>query len=396
MYRLHQTYPYFNNDAYSQTTQVRVNSSEGVSFSSPIFKDKPYNTLVDLAMAISPRSAPTLFLLLITITLASLSKPSLSDNADADLVSDLQSIRSRSSSGVVHLNDNLLRRIITTKARSFSLIIFFDAIQLHDKSELHLKSLKSEFFLLSKSFAINNQDSPSTLSKLFFCDIEFGESQSTFAQFGVNALPHIRLLPPDASSLKSDSISMDAGDFSRLAESMAEFIESRTKLTMGEIHRPPILSKTQIGFLIAGFLVSLPFMLKKLLAGETLLHDKRLWLSGSVFVYFFSVSGTMHNIIRKMPMFISDRNDPSKMVFFYQGSGMQLGAEGFAIGFLYTIVGLLLAFVTHVLVRVKNSIAQRTIMIVAMVISVWAVRKVVYLDNWKTGYAVHAYLPSTW
>lgn len=189
---------------------------------------------------------------------------------------------------------------------------------------------------------------------------------------------------------------MDAGDFSRLAESMAEFIESRTKLTMGQIHRPPILSKTQIGFLIAGFLISLPFLFKRLLAGETLLHDKRLWLSGSVFVYFFSVSGTMHNIIRKMPMFIADRNDPSKMVFFYQGSGMQLGAEGFAIGFLYTIVGLLLAFVTHVLVRVKNSVAQRTIMIVAMIISVWAVRKVVYLDNWKTGYAVHAYLPSSW
>ncbi|CAI9279833.1 unnamed protein product [Lactuca saligna] len=351
-------------------------------------------------MAIFSRSAPTLFLLL-TTTLLSLSTTlfftgAANANADADLVSELQSIQSRSSSGVVHLSDNLLRRIITTKPRSFSLIIFFDAIQLHDKSELHLKSLKSEFFLLSKSFGINNENSPSALSKLFFCDIEFGESQSSFAQFGVNALPHIRLLPPDATTLKTDSISMDAGDFSRLAESMAEFIESRTKLKMGQIHRPPILSKTQIGFLIAAFLISLPFLFKRLLAGETLLHDKRVWLSGSVFIYFFSVSGTMHNIIRKMPMFISDRNDPSKLVFFYQGSGMQLGAEGFAIGFLYTIVGLLLAFMTHVLVRVQSRIAQRTIMIIAMIISVWAVRKVVYLDNWKTGYAVHAYLPSSW
>lgn len=239
-------------------------------------------------------------------------------------------------------------------------------------------------------------DSPKTLSKLFFCDIEFGESQASFAQFGVNALPHIRLVPSAATDLKRDSVSMDAGDFSRLAESMAEFIEGKVEVKIGEIHRPPIVSKTQFVFIIAVFIVSLPFLVKRVFAGETLLHDKRVWLSGSVFVYFFSVSGTMHNIIRKMPMFISDRNDPNKLVYFYQGSGMQLGAEGFAIGFLYTVVGLLLAFVTHILVRVKSLAVQRVFMIIAMVVSVWAVRKVVWLDNWKTGYAVHAYLPSSW
>ncbi|KAJ0682019.1 putative oligosaccharyl transferase complex, subunit OST3/OST6, Thioredoxin-like superfamily [Helianthus annuus] len=346
-------------------------------------------------MAISSRS-PAIFLLLTLLSLSTTPPLTTAATADADLLSELQSIQSRSTSSVIHLSDHLLRRIITTKPRSFSIIIFFDAVQLHDKSELHLKSLKSEFFLLSKSFTINHQDSRSTLNKLFFCDIEFGESQQSFAQFGVNALPHIRLLPPDAVDLKSGSIAMDAGDFSGLAESMAQFIQSKTKLTIGNIHRPPLLSKTQVGLVIAAFLVSLPFLFRKLLAGETLFHDKRFWLSGSVFVYFFSVSGTMHNIIRKMPLFISDRNDPNKLVFFYQGSGMQLGAEGFAIGFLYTVVGLLLAFVTHVLVRVRSAVVQRTIMIIAMVVSVWAVRKVVYLDNWKTGYAVHAYLPSSW
>nr|XP_043623986.1 probable dolichyl-diphosphooligosaccharide--protein glycosyltransferase subunit 3B [Erigeron canadensis] len=334
--------------------------------------------------------------ILFTILLLSFTPFLTSSTSDSDLLTELKSIQSRSPSNVIHLNDNLLRRIISTKPRSFSLILFFDAIQLHDKSELHLKSLKSEFNLLSNSFTLNNQDSPATLSKLFFADIEFGESQSSFAQFGVNALPHIRLLPPNAVSLKSDSIQMDAGDFSRLAESMSEFIESKTKISIGHIHRPPIVSKTQIGFILIAFLISLPFLIKRALAGETMLHDKKIWLMGSVFVYFFSVSGTMHNIIRKMPMFISDRNDPNKLVFFYQGSGMQLGAEGFAIGFLYTIVGLLLAFVTHVLVRVKSKTAQRAIMILAMIVSVWAVRKVVFLDNWKTGYAVHAYLPSSW
>lgn len=189
---------------------------------------------------------------------------------------------------------------------------------------------------------------------------------------------------------------MDASDFSRLAESMAEFVEAKTKLTVGPIHRPPLISKKQLMFLIAVILVWTPFLVKKVISGNTLLHNKSVWMAGAIFVYFFSVSGSMHNIIRKMPMFLADRNDPGKLVFFYQGSGMQLGAEGFAVGFLYTVVGLLLAFVTHVLIYVKNRNAQRLVMIFVMFVSFWAVQKVISLDNWKTGYGIHAYWPTSW
>lgn len=189
---------------------------------------------------------------------------------------------------------------------------------------------------------------------------------------------------------------MDQGDISRMADSMASFVESKTGLTVGPIERPPILSKMQIGFLVAAAVVSAPFLVKRVLAGETLLHDSKLWLAFAVFVYFFSVSGTMHNIIRKMPMFLVDRNDPSKLIFFYQGSGMQLGAEGFAVGFLYTVVGLLLAFATQFLVLVRNVTVQRVFMIIALLFSFWAVKMVIYLDNWKTGYGVHGFWPSSW
>uniref|UniRef100_A0A5B6ZIE2 Dolichyl-diphosphooligosaccharide--protein glycosyltransferase subunit 3B n=1 Tax=Davidia involucrata TaxID=16924 RepID=A0A5B6ZIE2_DAVIN len=329
-----------------------------------------------------------LFITLFTIT---------TSESDSDRVAELLTLQSQSQSGVIHLNDHLISRFITSSKppRSFSLLIFFDAVQLHDKSELRLKDLRAEFAALASSYITNNKDTPSE-SKLFFCDIEFKESQSTFALFAVNALPHIRLVGPSAKSLKDDSLQMDAGDFSRLAESMSEFIESKTQLTVGPIHRPSIVSKKQLMFILAALLICSPFIVKKVLAGETLLHDSKVWLAGAVFVYFFSVSGAMHNIIRKMPMFLEDRNDPSKLIFFYQGSGAQLGAEGFAVGFLYTIVGLLLAFVTHLLVRVRDRTAQRLVMIAALFVSFWAVKKVVFLDNWKTGYGIHAYWPSSW
>ncbi|KAL5775414.1 hypothetical protein ACOSP7_012971 [Xanthoceras sorbifolium] len=322
-------------------------------------------------------------------------------DSGSDLVTELLTLQSQSKSGIIHLNDHLISRFLTsTKTpRPYSILIFFDAQQLHDKTELHLQEIRTEFTLVASSFIANNDDGDDdsvSRGKLFFCDIEFRESQSSFALFGVNALPHIRLVGPDAKSLRDDSIQMDQGDIARQAESMAEFVESRTKLKVGPIRRPPILSNKQLGLIAVILLIWSPFAAKKIFAGETLLHDPKIWLLGAVFVYFFSVSGAMHNIIRKMPMFLADRNDPDKLIFFYQGSGMQLGAEGFAVGFLYTVVGLLLALVTHVLVRVKNVMAQRVTMIIALLVSFWAVNKVVYLDNWKTGYGVHGFWPSSW
>ncbi|OIT05904.1 putative dolichyl-diphosphooligosaccharide--protein glycosyltransferase subunit 3b [Nicotiana attenuata] len=80
----------------------------------------------------------------------------------------------------------------------------------------------------------------------------------------------------------------------------------------------------------------------------------------------------MHSIIRKVPMYLVDRNDTGKMIFFYQGSGKQLGTEGFAVGFLYMVVGLLLAFMTRVLVCVKNRGAQRLLMAFGLIVSLGA------------------------
>lgn len=344
-------------------------------------------------------SVPRVFLLLLPLLpLLAVLPYAASDPSSADLVGELESLRAKSPSGVIHLDDNLVDRFLTSapKPRRYSLIIFFDAAQLRHKPDLHLPQLRSEFALLSSSFATNNPAPSPAASKLFFCEIEFGESQRSFSVFGVNSLPHVRFIGPTGGASASASDAMDPSAFSRLADSMADFVEAKSGLSVGPIHRPPPISGRQFAALGVMALIAAPFAIRKIIRGETLLHDWRLWMLFSVFVYFFSVAGTMHNIIRKMPMFLADRNDPNKLVFFYQGSGMQLGAEGFAVGFLYTLVGLILAAATHVLVRVRSVKAQRVCMFVAMVVSAWAVKKVIYLDNWKTGYSVHAYWPSGW
>ncbi|GLT83235.1 hypothetical protein SLE2022_015360 [Rubroshorea leprosula] len=344
-------------------------------------------------MAIFPAKLH-LHLLLASFNIVAVFLLTAGSESESVLVNDLLALQSQSTSGVIHLDDSTVSRFLasTTVPRPYSLLIFFDAAQLHDKTELRLKELRKEFGLLASSFIENNNRS----TKLFFCDIEFRESQSSFHLFGVKSFPHIRLVGEAARSMKDDSEQMDQSDFSLMAESMAEFVEARTKLTVGTIHRPPVFSKQQLTVIVAILLIWSQFMFKKIFTGETLLLDPKAWLAGAVFVYFFSVSGAMHNIIRNMPMFLVDRNDPSKLIFFYQGSGIQLGAEGFSIGFLYTVVGLLLAFVTHFLVWVKDTTVKRVAMIFVMLVSFWAVNKVISLDNWKTGYVVHAFWPSKW
>ncbi|KAG0501486.1 hypothetical protein HPP92_001558 [Vanilla planifolia] len=332
--------------------------------------------------------------LLLLITLFASRCSGVAASSEDDLVAELEALRSQSPSGVIHLNDRLVSRFLSSVSvpRPYYFLIFFDANSLRSKPDLHLSQLRTEFAIVSDSFSAHHRGLPSA-SKLFFCDIEFGESKSSFSNFAVNSLPHVRLVTPSTRSL-SDSEVMDSSSFSRLADSMAEFVVAKTNLPVGPILRPPPVSPRQVAVILLVLAVASPFIIRKVIAGETLLHDKRFWMAGAVFVYFFSVSGSMHNIIRNMPLMLTDRDGRS--VFFYQGSGMQLGAEGFIVGFLYTLVGLVLAFVTHGLVRLRSIVAQRGMMLVAMIVVYWAVGKVISLDNWKTGYSIHAFWPTSW
>ncbi|KAI5085009.1 hypothetical protein GOP47_0001178 [Adiantum capillus-veneris] len=318
-----------------------------------------------------------------------------SADSNAERISALLDLQSRSADGVIRFDDGAVQRFIQEiEVRPYSLIVFFDALQLRDNSDLRLADLRREFGLLASAYIRHNEGTPAA-SKVFFVDLEFKQSQRSFSLFAVNSLPHIRHIAAGSSSFK-DVDAMEPSDFSRQAEGMSSFVESRTKQKVGTIERPPPVTRKQLIILVGGLLAVAPFILKKVLAGNTLLHDPKVWTSFSLFVYFFSVSGGMHNIIRSMPLFMADRNNPGKLVFFYQASGMQLGAEGFTVGSLYMVFGLALAYITHFLPRVKSQTTQRTVMVTCMVIGFWVVRQVIYLDNWKTGYSVHGYWPNNW
>ncbi|KAG0591329.1 hypothetical protein M758_1G163500 [Ceratodon purpureus] len=315
--------------------------------------------------------------------------------SNEDRVADLMHMQAQAKDGVIRLDEHNFRRFMSTsEPRPYALILFFDASQLHSNTELRLVEFRKEFGLVATAYGKYHKGQESE-GKVFFCDLEFKQMQGVFQLFKVQALPHVRFVAAGSGD-QDASEEMNQGEFPRTAEGVASFVTAKTKQQCGPIERPPPLSKGQVWALATLVLLATPFAVRIAAAPDSPLREPRIWCFGALMIYFFSVSGGMHNIIRKMPLFMQDRNNPAKLVFFYQGSGMQLGAEGFVVGFLYTIVGLLLGFVTHFAPQIRSKIVQRLVMIVAITISFVAVRKVIALDNWKTGYWIHAFWPSRW
>uniref|UniRef100_A0A2C9U4Q3 Thioredoxin domain-containing protein n=1 Tax=Manihot esculenta TaxID=3983 RepID=A0A2C9U4Q3_MANES len=214
-------------------------------------------------MALSPNTTTCLLLLATLLSFFVSLTTSASD--PEELVNELLSLQSQSKTGVIHLDDNSISRFLTsTKTpRPYSLLIFFDATHLHDKHELRLQYLHDEFSLVASSFILNNPDkSSASYAKLFFCDVEFKESESSFSLFGVDAVPNIRLVGPNVKNPK-DSDEVEQGDVPGTAELMSDFVESSIKVSVGPIHRPPFLSTKQLGLLFVVFSIWTPFMVKK-------------------------------------------------------------------------------------------------------------------------------------
>ncbi|KAJ0983263.1 hypothetical protein J5N97_011518 [Dioscorea zingiberensis] len=202
---------------------------------------------------------------------------SSSASSDDDLVAELVALRARSPSGVIHLDDRAVSRFLTSAPtpRPFSLLVFFDAAQLREKPDLHLPQLRSEFGLLSSSFSQRNPSS----SSLFFCDIEFQESQSSFHLFGVSSLPHIRLVSPHHSSPKTWTRWTNPTSPASPNPWPAEFVEIPHR-PRGRPHQPPApLSTKQIFPPDLRPCRFLPVPDQRALAGDTLLHDRKLWMS---------------------------------------------------------------------------------------------------------------------
>jgi len=176
------------------------------------------------------------------------------------------------------------------------------------------------------------------------------------------------------------------------ADDMAEFSADRTGLHAGTIERPTFLKSPFFPVIVLGVL-SVGAWIGLKLYYAPFMKNPLIWITAVIAVYWFSVSGGMHNIIRGVPMQSWDRNS-GKVLLFLSGPQGQLGAEGFIMGSLYCTVGLAIALLTQVAPNIlqhdKNS--QRYAAYGVIGVAVYAYVQIKGIYGWKTNHKPLWYL----
>ncbi|GBG64691.1 hypothetical protein CBR_g46234 [Chara braunii] len=307
-------------------------------------------------------------------------------------VTELVRLRRFSSDSVIDFDERQFHLLAQgEEPRPYSIILFMDADQLRSNAELKLGELREEFGLVARAYTDSHADS-SVVNKVFFASVEYSRAQGVFLLLNVKALPHIRHVAP-SSEPDGDTV-LDASLYGRSAESIAQFVLHTTGEEIEAIIRPHLLSSSRILLLTVVCAIAFPLLVHLFLNPlRSFFSSPTIYCFLAMLVYFFSVSGGLYNIIRDVPMYHKDPRNPGRSIFFYQGSGTQLGAEGFTIGSLYTVVGTLLAVVSQGLPRVRHMWLARFTGYKCLILAAYVVKKVVQMNNWKTGYHIRIYWP---
>ncbi|KAK9816628.1 hypothetical protein WJX72_003054 [[Myrmecia] bisecta] len=325
------------------------------------------------------------------------SEPSLGDRENK--VYELQHLQEAAKDGVIQFDDQLFSNYAGGRNRPYSLVFFLTAAHLLNKPNLHLRDLRAEFGFMADSYRKHHAGDADADPKLFFAEMEFMANQQVFQRLGINSLPHVFRLPPSTNVGKDGTIklkdddAMKHGDYSKYpwtADDFASFVLEKTGIPVGPIERPSLFKSPLFPFLALGFLGSAAYIGYNLYYAA-FMKNLIIWVLGCLFVYWFSVSGGMHNIIRGVPMAYPDPESGKLVMFMNQGQS-QLGAEGFIMGSLYTTCGLAAAAITYLCPKLKDPGQQRIACYVLLVTTLWCVTKIVSVYTWKTGYHLRWYL----
>lgn len=312
---------------------------------------------------------------------------------DESKVQALLELQRKSSSGVIDMDSKRFEEFVVGKARPYTVVVVADALNLHNQGKLQLGTLVKEFALVARTFAATQAGKPAA-GKVFFARIEYKASQGLFGRMGIKSLPFVARIPPSTPITRDGAVKIAKedqmeGDYPWRAEALAQWVQDKTGLAVGEIKRASIFHSSLMPLLtlgVVGAVVAIGYQLYY----APFMRYKPLYAVGTLVVWWFSTSGGMYNIIRGVPMVGYDPRT-RQSIMFMQGSG-QLGMEGFIMGSLYSSFGLIVAAFVFVLPRVKDPQAQRTLAYLLLFFAFVSFRATVGNHLWKTGLHTHWYL----
>ncbi|GMH39009.1 hypothetical protein BSKO_06907 [Bryopsis sp. KO-2023] len=302
-----------------------------------------------------------------------------------------------SPDGLISFTSTMFDEYASGKPRSYSVIFMLKAEHLMDKGNLKLNKVLEEFRLASQAYK-EKYSKGSRAGQVFFATLEYKDSGHIFERLGVVTLPMIFRMPGKTHVRRTGSIDVAKEDtmvpkthpnYPWSAETIAEFVKSRTGLAVEEIPRYSITrSPYFVLIVLAGLGVA--GMTAYNLYYSAFMQNKWIYIVGTVGVCWFATSGGMFNIIRGVPFAIPARD--GSLQLFYPSAGQQLGAEGFMVGTGYLIFSGMVLVMKNVVPKTRSKSMRRMMFYLSLTVALIIFRQIAWAYVTKTGYQMRHYL----
>ncbi|CAM9243333.1 unnamed protein product [Laminaria digitata] len=191
---------------------------------------------------------------------------------------------------------------------------------------------------------------------IYFFVADFSRNQRSFQQLGLQSVPKIMHFPPSLAEGEGGRYEVDPSQHMMMggkstAEEMARFVKDRTGASISIVRAEP-----PVAIILCVLLVLAVLAIKPLLANLGALlrtvQNKYLWLTISLMVYTFGISGGVYDIIRNPAMFTFKQD--GSILWFHPQANVQFVGEGFITGFMTLLCGVSGIILVHVAPKMKS------------------------------------------
>ncbi|RPA79697.1 hypothetical protein BJ508DRAFT_415833 [Ascobolus immersus RN42] len=255
---------------------------------------------------------------------------SASSSTPADLDPKHTQLLSKSTNGLIRVDDPTFEALVTGP-RAYTSVILLTALDKRIGCDMcHL--FQPDFELLAKSWW--EKGPKEERHRLLFGSTDYSKAKGTFQKLGLTSAPVLYIFPPtvgpNAAPANAQPYKYDFLPTAKQGEHLARVISTQSGLPV-QLHRPIDYTKYYLtAATILSILLTLKFALPYLLP---VLLNRNLWAALTLIAIFLFTSGHMFNHIRKVPYMASDGR--GGVSYIAGGFSNQYGAETQLVAVLY-------------------------------------------------------------
>jgi oligosaccharyltransferase complex subunit gamma len=237
------------------------------------------------------------------------------------------------------------KRFLEEAPRPYDVVVFFTApnCNMCDEVEAELTQVANLYKNSGAIYPINDENKKQRA--VYFVKVSFeAATKEIFVGLQFRSVPNILVSTPKILRLRDNEkvehyrsflwqISMSDGTLT--SQKLLDHVNKKTGRSVE--YKESILNLFIVLIFLGGFLAAGVFAFLKF---RPFFLSSKLWMVGSMVVYFICMSGIVYNIIHNVPFNNVDRD--GNVEWFHSGGRSQFGAEGYIMSGTISVLGLLL------------------------------------------------------